>query len=63
MVKLDSSSNLHKNEQKNDWVVYTQLKGAGGPQGSGTMKCVSSVEVDWVRHLVPLLEANKIDVK
>ena len=27
------------------------------------MKCVSAIEVNWVRHLVPLLEENKVDVK
>ena len=63
MVKLDNASNLHKNEETSDWVLYTALSGVGGPQGSGIMKCVSAIEVNWVRHLVPLLEENKVDVK
>ena len=58
-VKIDRKSNLR--EQEIDYLIFTQLNGYG-VEGVGVVKAASEINVDWVRHLMPLLK-DSIDTE
>jgi hypothetical protein len=58
LVKVDRKSNLGINQYYPDWVIYTELSGAGQ---SGIMKMSFEIKLSWVEDKMPLLK--EVDVK
>lgn len=51
-VKIDRHS--YVKDSDDNYVIFTQLNGYGD-QGVGVIKTASVIDVNWVKHLIPML--------
>ena len=58
-VKIDRQSYIKDTEA--NYVIFTQLNGFG-QSGMGVIKQASVIDINWVKHLIPLLK-DPIDAK